>query len=239
MKVYVRRQGLQDARLAAFAHDIRTPMCCVTGAAQTALLRSRRGVDVEEQVEQIMTAVRAMDRMLSQLCNADVRSAKTRFTRDMLTRELLAMAGNAARDKDQLLSVDLAALDSRTYVCDYAALVRVLSNLLTNAVKYTQPGGRIALSAALSAAHEEADGLWIVFSVRDNGMGMKPEFLERLFVPFERAQESAHLPGRGLGLAIAKRLTERMGGTIGVTSEWGKGTAFHVYVPMAIQAEVN
>lgn len=231
MKVYVRKQEAQDARLAAFAHDIRTPMCCVTGAAQTALLKSRRGGDVEEQVEQILTAVRAMDRMLSQLCNADARGAKTRFTRDMLTRELLAMAGEAARGKDQLLSVDLTALTDRTYVCDYGALVRVLQNLLTNAVKYTPAGGRIVLSAAL----EEADGLWARFAVRDSGMGMKPEFLDRLFVPFERAQESAHLPGRGLGLAIAKRLTERMGGTIDVQSEWGRGTAFTVRVPVGAE----
>lgn len=228
MKVYVRRQAAQDARLAAFAHDIRTPMCCVTGAAQTALLRSRRGVDVEEQMEQILTAVRAMDRMLSQLCDVGLCSAKTRYTRDMLTRELLAMAGEAARQKDQLLSVDLTALGNGTYVCDYAALVRVLQNLLTNAVKYTPPGGRIDLSAET----EEADGLWVRFVVRDSGMGMKPEFLNKLFAPFERAQESAHLPGKGLGLAIAKQLTDRMGGTINVQSEWGKGTEFAVRMPV-------
>jgi len=232
MKVYVKKHAQQDARLAAFAHDIRTPLCCVTGAAQTALLRSRRGVDVSEQVEQILLAVSAMDRMLSQLCEAKERTARTRFRQDMLTRELLAMAGESAREKDQLLSVDLTALGEETYVCDYAALVRVLQNLLVNAVKYTQPGGLIALSAAL----EEADGLWACFSVCDNGPGMKPEFLSRLFLPFERAQETAHQPGRGLGLAIAKRLTERMGGGISVSSEWGKGTEFIVRVPLGVNA---
>ena len=58
MKVYVRRHQAQDVRLAAFAHDIRTPMCCVTGAAQMALFKSRSGADVSEQVEQILLAVR-------------------------------------------------------------------------------------------------------------------------------------------------------------------------------------
>ena len=67
MKVYARKQEAQDARLAAFAHDIRTPMCCVTGAAQTALEKSSQGRDISGQVEQILTAVRAMDRMLTQL----------------------------------------------------------------------------------------------------------------------------------------------------------------------------
>lgn len=231
MKVYVRRQAQQEARLAAFAHDIRTPLCCVTGAAQTALLKSRRGVDVEEQVEQILTAVRAMDRMLYELCGTQKRGARTRFTRDMLTRELLAMAGEAARDKDQLLSVDLTAMGERVYVCDYAALTRVLQNLLTNAVKYTQPGGRIQLHAEL----EEENGVWMRFAVCDNGMGMKPEFMERMFEPLERAKESAHLPGRGLGLAIARQMTERMGGELTAKSEWGKGTAFFVRVPLGVQ----
>jgi len=230
MKVYVRRHAQQDTRLAAFAHDIRTPMCCVTGAAQMALSRSRQGRDVSEQMEQIMTAVRAMDRMVVQLCGGTQQLRCAAFTRDMLTRELLAMAGTAARKKDQVLSVDLTALGERMYLCDYAALVRVLQNLLMNAVKYTQQGGLIALSAAL-----EESGRFVRFAVRDNGPGMRPEFLDRLFEPFARARETAHLPGRGLGLAIAKRMTERMGGTISVSSEWGKGTEFAVRVPLAVQ----
>lgn len=226
MKVYVRRHQGQEARLAAFAHDIRTPLCCVSGAAQMAMLQSRQGGDVSVQMEQILLAVRAMDRMLSQLCDAKQASKKSSFTRDMLTRELLAFVSGAAREKDQVLSVDLTALGEKKHSGDYAALVRILTNLLSNAVKYTPRGGLIALEAS-----DEGKGFFC-FSVRDNGMGMKPEFLKRLFVPFERAKESEHLPGKGLGLSIAKRLTERMGGTITVSSEWGKGTAFEVRVPL-------
>lgn len=222
MKVYVRRRQNQEARLAAFAHDIRTPMCCVSGAAQMAMMQSRRGADVSEQMEQILLAVKAMDRMLVQLCGT--KRMMTSFTRDMLTRELLALIGEAARRKEQVLSVDLIALGEDRLTGDYAALVRVLTNLLENAVKYTPDGGLIALHAA------RTDEGIIRFSVRDSGMGMKPEFLMKLFVPFERAQETMHLPGRGLGLSIAKELTERMGGTISVESEWGKGTKFDVCV---------
>ena len=191
MKVYVRRRQNQDARLAAFAHDIRTPMCCVSGAAQMAMLQSRRGVDVSAQMEQILLAVKAMDRMLVQLCGT--KRMKISFTRDMLTRELLALIGEAARRKEQVLSVDLIALGEDRLTGDYAALVRVLTNLLENAVKYTPVGGLIALHAA------RTDEGSVRFSVRDSGIGMSPEFLTKLFVPFERAQETAHLPGRGLG----------------------------------------
>jgi len=231
MKVYVRRHQAQDVRLAAFAHDIRTPMCCVTGAAQTALMRSRHGGDISGEMEQILLAVRAMDRMLSQLCDAEGRGIRTRFTRDMLTRELLAIAGEAAKEKDQLLSVDLTALGERIYIADYAALIRILQNLLSNAVKYTPSGGMICLKAAM----DEADGIYARFVVSDNGMGMKPEFMKRLFDPFERAKESAHLPGKGLGLAIVRRMAERMGGEVDVRSEWGKGTEFSLRVPLGVQ----
>jgi len=224
MKVYVRRRQNQDARLAAFAHDIRTPMCCVSGAAQMAMLQSRRGADVSAQMEQILLAVKAMDRMLVQLCGT--KRMKISFTRDMLTRELLALIGEAARRKEQVLSVDLIALGEDRLTGDYAALVRVLTNLLENAVKYTPDGGLITLHAA------RTDEGSVRFSVRDSGIGMSPEFLTKLFVPFERAQETAHLPGRGLGLSIAKELTECMGGTISVKSEWGKGTKFDVCVQL-------
>ena len=226
MKVYVRRQAAQQQRLAAFAHDIRTPMCCVTGAAQMALTQSRQGRDVSEQVESILLAVHAMDRLLAQLCGEAGAQRRQRITQRMLTRELLAMAGDAARDKDQLLSIDLTELGSGAYLTDDAALVRVLNNLLLNAIKYTPAGGVIRVSAVM-----EAGGV-ACFSVSDNGMGMKEEFLERMFIPFERAKESAHLPGKGLGLSIVRRLVDRMGGTIRVKSEWGKGTEFTVRVPL-------
>jgi len=174
-----------------------------------------------------------MDRLLLQLCDKQDRSVKTRFDRDMLTHELLAMAGEAARKKDQLLIVDLTALGERVYVADYAALIRILENLLSNAIKYTQDGGMICLNAAV----DEKNGVYAHFVVSDNGMGMKREFMERLFDPFERAQESAHVPGKGLGLAIVRRMAERMGGRVEAKSEWGKGTTFDVHVPLGVQIE--
>lgn len=232
MKVYIRRNApsAQETRLHAFAHDIRTPMCCVTGAAQLAMLGARQGRDVSEQMEQILLAVSAMDRMLTELCGAGKREKAALFTQEMLTRELLAIAGEAARREDRVLSVDLTALGNRAFAADYAALTRVLTNLLLNAIKYTRPGGVVSLRAEID--QEEAEKLHVRFIVADNGVGMKPEFLERLFLPFERAAETAHLPGKGLGLSIARRLTERMGGEISVKSQWGKGTTFTVTVPL-------
>lgn len=226
MKVYVKRHAQQDARLAAFAHDIKTPLCCVSGAAQMAMAAGRQGKDISRQMEQILLAVGVMDRMLSQLSAGEKAPRRAGFTRDMLTRELLAMTAEAARQKDQVLSVDLLALGEGMYWTDFAALSRILTNLLQNAVKYTPTGGLITLCA------QRGEGNVMRFIVRDNGMGMKPAFLKRLFTPFARAQESAHLPGRGLGLSIAKELTRQLGGTIEVESAWGRGTTFTVCVPL-------
>ena len=87
----------------------------------------------------------------------------------------------------------------------------------------------------LNASVDEANGIYASFTVSDNGMGMKPEFMKRLFDPFERAAESAHLPGKGLGLAVVRQMTQRMGGVVSVRSEWGKGTEFTVRVPLGVQ----
>ena len=149
----------------------------------------------------------------------------------MLAQELHAMADAPAEEKRQRLTIDVTALEGLTMTADYAALTRVLTNLLSNAVKYTQRGGRVSLAAALC----QAEGLaHAIFTVEDNGMGMTPAFMERMYQPFERARESAHLPGSGLGLSIVRRLAAGMGGEIRVQSACGRGTTFTVRVPLDI-----
>lgn len=228
-----------EERLAAFAHDMRTPMCAVSGAAQIAL-SAREGVDVSEQLEQILVAVRTMDRMLERLTGAQADGEESTFTGDMLRRELLAMGGGQAARKGIALSVDLYALGGQRFGADYGALSRVLTNLVSNAVKYTPAGGTVCVRASVQAAHRPWDGEpKLTFVVSDDGMGMKPEFMRRMYAPFARAKESAHLPGKGLGLSIARQLVRQMGGTIGVRSEWGRGTAFTVRIPVRLNPEKN
>lgn len=217
-------------RLAAFAHDLRTPMCAVSGAAQIAL-SAQRGADVSAQLEQILVAVRAMDRMLERLTCAQTDGEESAFTGDMLRRELLAMEGEQAARKGIALSIDLDALSGRQFWADYGALSRVLTNLVSNAIKYTPPGGTVCVRAS-EAAWPWGGEPRLTFIVSDDGMGMKPEFMRRMYAPFVRAKESAHLPGKGLGLSIVRHLVRQMGGTIGVRSEWGKGAAFTVKIPV-------
>lgn len=227
----------EQARLAAFAHDLRTPMCAVSGAAQIAL-HAQAGADVSAQMEQILLAVRTMDRMLEMLVSAHVDGEASAFTGDLLRRELLTMAGAMAAKKGVALSVDLGALAGRQYLADYGALARVLTNLVGNAVKYTPPGGMVCVRANAEAMHRPWGGeTRLTFIVSDTGVGMKPEFMRRMYAPFERARETAHLPGKGLGLSIARQLVRELGGSISVRSEWGRGTVFTVRVPVKAQTQ--
>lgn len=220
--------GLQ---MAALAHDLRTPMCVAAGAAQMAL--EAGGKDVSAQLRQILQAVGTMDRMLSMMSEAPQEEPQRAFTGGMLESELLAMTQERASQKAQRLSVDLSALEDFLLEADYAALCRLLFNLLGNAVKYTQEGGEITLRAQMGFGWQQG-ARRVKFIVADNGMGMTRAFMRRMFLPFVRAQGTQGIPGRGLGLSIARDMARRLGGTIHVRSVSGKGTTFVVSVPVRI-----
>lgn len=232
IKTYAKREiiGRDEASetLHTLAHDLRTPMCCVVGAAQLALAAARQGKNIDAQLQQILQAVGAMDDVLRAACGM---REETAFSAEALENELRAVMIPKAKEKDQQLRIDLRALYGVVCDVDGAALARVLLNLLGNAVKYTPEGGAVVLLGGLRPGLRPGQAGRMVFSVRDNGIGMKPEFLEKLYQPGCRAQETAHLPGKGLGLSIVRRLVREMGGTIGVASEWGTGTAFTVSIP--------
>lgn len=224
MKNYQRKpiNPIDCETLATIAHDLRTPMSSVAGAAQLAMIQAKQGMDVDRQLQQILQAVHAMDRMLSDMCGAGGMKDQ-REPADMLARELRTLLAPRAEGKHQRLTIDLHMLGSRSLAGDYARLVRVLSNLLVNAVKFTPEGGEVSLTGEYAA-----DGS-MVFSVRDSGMGMRADFMERMYSPYARA--SADKPGQGLGLSIVRRLVQDMGGEISVCSEWGRGTVFVVRLP--------
>ncbi len=226
MKTYrIKQMRLAQAAggetLEQIAHDLRSPMCCVVGAAQTALLESHRGHAVDVQLTQILSAVEAMNRMLDNLCGSGHTSGRTLH---QIQEAVLVVMGPRAAQKKQRLTVDLSALEEVRWKED-AALERVLLNLTGNAVKYTPEGGAIRVTACEEMGRA-------VLRVSDNGIGMTRDFQQRMYIPFERAQESAHLPGKGLGLSIVRRLVHGMGGTIGVRSALGQGTTFTVRIPI-------
>ncbi len=132
------------------------------------------------------------------------------------------------RAKQLEMYIDTVDVLNEEIYCDKLRLNQVLLNLLSNSVKYTEPGGSISIRITEEAG---ADGFAkYVFNVRDTGIGMSPEFVEHIFEPFEREENStiSGIQGTGLGMAITKNIVDLMGGDIEVKSKQGEGSEFTV-----------
>lgn len=222
----------EERRIAALSHDLRTPVTSVVALTQLALEAQKQGKEVERCLRELLVAAHALESIAGDLTAPNGEDA---FTGEELEHELLVLAALRAGEKGQKLTVDMGALRGLRVEADRSALERILVNLVTNAIKYTQDGGQIGLRASV---RQREDGAEITFAVSDNGMGMRRNFLRRLYRPYARAKEALHLPGTGMGLAIVRQLVERMRGTIEVESRWGEGTTFTVRIPVRLaQAE--
>jgi CheY-like chemotaxis protein len=127
------------------------------------------------------------------------------------------------------IRITFPVVDRHCFIkADRTRVKQVLNNLLTNAIKYNQPGGSVAVACSAGAPQR------MRVSVRDTGAGLPPEKLAQLFRPFSRVgQDTSAEAGAGIGLVVTKRLIELMGGAIGVTSTIGEGSVFWIELPVA------
>lgn len=155
------------------------------------------------------------------------RTAVTRLG-EVITETLEAARSQAERANVQLL-VELPA-ELLLVIGDAVSLATVVSNLLTNAIKYNRPGGQVTLRVT---AGPDA----IALIVQDTGVGIAADSLPRIFEEFYRAPETKAVAGTGLGLAICRRVLDELGGSISVSSTPGAGSTFTVRVPRAVEAQ--
>lgn len=222
----------KDEFLAMLSHELRNPLAAILSAVQ--LLHLQMG---ESAIQQKARAI--IERQVGQLTHLvdDLMEVSRAITgRIELRRETVALEGIVERAVETArplidqrrhdLTVSLSP-DPTWLYADAARLEQVVTNLLTNAAKYTLDGGQIWVSV-------EQEGDKAVLRVRDSGLGIVPAFLPHVFELFTQAERSCERSqgGLGIGLALAKRLVEMHGGTIGVSSTLGSGSEFVVSLPV-------
>ncbi len=221
--------------LSKMSHDIRTPMNAIVGMTELAQLH----IGEEEKLKDYLRKIENSGRHLLRLINEVLDVSKTESGGAVLEevkfdlREFMRNTAERVRipveSKKQTLTVEI---DQELYPHvsgDAGKLEQILGNLLDNASKYTNEGGVISFRLAEEKKGEPKAGTYR-FTVEDNGIGMKANYLQHIFEPFSRADDSriSRTAGTGLGMTIVRNLIFLMGGDIQVESEYGKGSRFTV-----------
>jgi signal transduction histidine kinase len=224
----------KDEFLAMLGHELRNPLAPILTALQLMQLRGVTGGERERMIieRQVKHVVGLVDDLLdiSRITRGKVQLKRERVELADVAAKAVEMTSPAFEERRHTLVVDVPrglATDG-----DAVRLAQVVANLLSNAAKYTDPNGRIQVSAA-------RDGDEIVVQVADNGSGITPDMLPRVFdlLTQERQNAERSQGGLGLGLAIVRSLVEAHGGTVGVTSPgMGRGSTFTVRLPAAAHA---
>lgn len=219
------------------SHDIRTPLNAVLGftnLAKEAIGDSEKELDYLDKIqisgEHLLEVVNDVLEM-SRVEAGSVKLEETECNIREIIDAVVLMIVESSKKKEQQFIVDTKELKYPYVWCDSLRVKEILANLLENAVNYTQPEGRIELTVRqITGDREGYSDLEI--RVKDNGYGMDPDFVEKLYHPFMREQSAtvSGLNGTGLGLAIIKRYIDAMGGTISVQSEKNVGTEFVVTI---------
>ena len=227
--------------LSNMSHDIRTPMNAIIG--MTSLIRHDAGnkAKVIEYADKIDISSQHLLGIINDVLDmSKIEAGKTVFKYtdfsilDFIT-ELNTIFHSQIDEKNQTLTIIKENIRHEWVNGDKVHLMQIFSNLVSNAVKYTQKGGKIQFLVEECETKSSVYAKYR-FLVSDNGMGMSADFKETIFDPFTRAEGSVtnKIQGTGLGMAITRNLVEAMGGTIDVESELGQGSCFEVLIDLRI-----
>ncbi len=224
--------------LSEMSHDIRTPMNAIIGMTDIALNYSKDPARVEDCLKKIRTAsAHLLQQIIEVLDMSRIESGKVVLNEEHIQladqiHSILVIIRPQTAEKKQKLHLNLCNIEHENLIADPTRLRQIFLNILSNAVKYTGEGGEIYIS--LEQELMEDSSVMLTFRVKDNGIGMTPEFLAKIFQPFEREASStiSRIEGTGLGMAITKKLIEMMGGTIKVTSILNEGSEFTIAIPL-------
>jgi len=226
----------KDEFLAMLSHELRNPLAPISNAVRLMELKPRDETTLARSAEIINRQVRQLTRLVEDLLDVSrITSGKITLQHDQVDfSALVARAVETARPlvESRKQTVKISLPEHPIYLhADPARVEQILTNLLNNASKYSEEGGAISLSARTA-------GNQVELRVKDNGIGIMPEMLSRIFELFTQAERSLDRSqgGLGIGLTLVKRLVELHGGTIDARSDGlGKGSEFIVRLPLAVQ----
>ena len=230
--------------LSNMSHDIRTPMNAIIGFTTLAV----SNIDDKKRVQDYLGKILSSSNHLLSLINdildmSRIESGKihleeTEVSLSEVLHDLKTIISGQIHAKQLELYMDAMDVTNEDVYCDKTRLNQVLLNLLSNAVKFTPAGGTVSVRIRQCHGTQKGSELYEI-RVKDNGIGMSQEFIQKIFSPFERERTStvSRTQGTGLGMAITKNIVDMMGGTIEVQTEQGKGTEFIVRLPFRTQPE--
>ena len=228
----------KTAFLSNMSHEIRTPMNAIIGLDTLALRDENLPPHTREELEKIGESAKRMLSLINDILDMSrIESGRMELNEDRFSlRELLEQVdiiiGGQCRDKGLSYVCDRQTPVDEWLIGDALKLKQVLINTLGNAVKFTDPPGTVTFTMAQEiTAPEQA---LLRFRMEDTGIGIEQDYLPRLFDAFSQGDTSTstRYGGSGLGMAITKNIVDKMGGTISVESEPGKGTVFSITVPI-------
>ncbi len=224
--------------LANMSHEIRTPIHAIIGMNEM-VLRECEDHKIRRYSENIKSASSSLLSLINDILDfskieaGKIEIVNEEYKLDSLLNDVITMIQYAAEEKDLVFETSIDKELPRIMRGDIVRIRQIMVNILNNAVKYTQEG-KVSLSITQEEFSKESTTLKI--SVKDTGVGIKEEDLQKLFLNFQRLDinKNRSVEGTGLGLAITHSLTEQMGGRIEVESTYGEGSEFVIYIPQQV-----
>ena len=242
-------QSANDAKslfLSSMSHDIRTPMNAIIGMTAIAELNLRDRVKVKDCLGKISASSKHLLDLINDILDmSKIESGKIALSSEAFSLSeqitgLINMLQPQFQAKNLNFKASVSGIEHENIIGDTLRLNQVLINIISNAIKFTPAEGCITLQITELPSQYGGYGTYR-FTVSDTGMGMAPEFLERIFDPFERAITSrvSKIEGTGLGMTIVKSIVDMMNGQITVTSQLEQGSTFEVTLHFKLQEEAE
>ena len=227
--------------LSTMSHDIRTPMNAIIGLTTIAEKNTADEASTKESLRKISLASNHLLTLINDILDiSKVESGKLKlspltFSIVETVENLVNISQPMIKEKNIEFSFHINQMEKEYLYTDQLRLNQIYINILSNAIKYTEPGGRVGVT--LREDKSDVPGcVLLTYIVEDTGIGMSPEFMENMYTPFSRQVDSRvnSIQGTGLGLAITKQMVELIGGKIECQSEQGKGTTFTVALDIPV-----